>query len=50
MSPLQTSVLRKAFGIGDDKSDSRDAEALAKGLAITGDRIRRMRGGVTDHI
>jgi transposase len=49
VSPLMTSGLRKAFGMGDDKSDSRDAEALAKGLAVTGDRIRRMRG-VTDHI
>lgn len=49
VSPLQTSALRAALGMGRDKSDARDAEALAHGLRISGDRIRLMRG-VSDHI
>jgi transposase len=49
VSPLQTASLRGALGMGKDKSDKRDAEAIAHGVRISADRIRQMRG-VTEHI
>lgn len=49
VSPLRTAALRKSIGLGVDKDDNRDAEAIANALRINAARTPQMKG-VSDHI
>lgn len=49
VSPLRTASLRQALGMGTDKDDQRDAEAIANALRINAARTPQMKG-VSDHI